>query len=125
MFNSARSELAFRMLVRKYNAQLCYTPMINARLFVTDKTYRASHFQTTSGDRPLIAQLCGHDERQLEDAARLLVGQVDAIDLNLGCPENIAKKGGYGSFLLQNPDAVLRIVRHLIQSQVSIFDRIC
>lgn len=28
----------------------------------------------------------------------------DAIDINLGCPQGIAKRGNFGSFLLENVD---------------------
>ena len=33
--------------------------MISSKKFVNDKTYRKHHFQTATGDRPLIAQFCG------------------------------------------------------------------
>jgi tRNA-dihydrouridine synthase 1 len=35
-----QSELPYRMLTRKYNAQLCYTPMIHSRMFIESETYR-------------------------------------------------------------------------------------
>ena len=31
------SDLPFRMLTRKYNTGLCFTPMVNAKLVVNDK----------------------------------------------------------------------------------------
>ena len=87
-----QSELAYRLLCRRYNAQLCYTPMLHAERFSRDPSYRAAQFQTCPADRPLVAQFCGHDAATLLAACRLVEDQVDAVDLNLGCPENIAKK---------------------------------
>lgn len=51
-----QSELAWRILSRKYGADLCYTPMFHARLFVTSDKYRKSMFNDQDGnpryDRP-------------------------------------------------------------------------
>jgi tRNA-dihydrouridine synthase 1 len=41
---------------------------------------------------------------------------VDAIDLNFGCPQGIAKRGNYGSFLLSSPDLIVSLISHLHQN---------
>lgn len=43
-------------------------------------------------------------------AARLVEDRCDAVDLNLGCPQKIAKKGNYGAYLLPNPKLCEEIV---------------
>ena len=49
-----QSELPYRMLTRKYGADICYTPMFHARLFSTSEKYRKEMFKPTAEDRPLV-----------------------------------------------------------------------
>lgn len=49
-----QSELAFRMLCRRYGATCAYTPMLHARLFVESPAYREEHFTTCEVRRPGI-----------------------------------------------------------------------
>lgn len=108
-----QSELAFRELCRKHGATAAYTPMLHARLFKDVTAYREEMFTTSPGDRPLLAQFCANDPEILLAAAKYVESHVDGIDINLGCPQRIAKKGRYGAFLMDNIDLVEQLVRKL------------
>jgi tRNA-dihydrouridine synthase 1 len=112
------SDLPYRLLTRRFNTSLCFTPMIHARMFLEKPGYRHKFWKYTgmpAEDRPLIAQFCGNDKDVLLQAMKLVEGQVDGVDINCGCPQQIAKRGGYGAFLLEekNGDVIVDIVRHL------------
>ena len=105
-----QSELAYRMLTRKYGAQLVYTQMFNAKSFIEAKEYQSDNFRTCIQDRPLIVQFAGHDPQMILKAAKLVENSCDAIDINLGCPQGIAKRGRYGAFLMEELELLSEIV---------------
>ncbi|ABN66476.1 tRNA dihydrouridine synthase [Scheffersomyces stipitis CBS 6054] len=112
-----QSELAWRILSRRYGADLCYTPMFHAKLFATEQKYRDNMWSELDGDfekdRPLIVQFCANDPDYLLQAAKFVEDKCDAVDLNLGCPQGIAKKGKYGAFLMDDWDLVHTLIKNL------------
>jgi tRNA-dihydrouridine synthase 1 len=107
------SELAFRMLCRRYGAHLCYTPMLHSRIFLESDVYREKHFTTCAEDRPLVVQFCANEPDTLLQAARMVEDRCDAVDLNLGCPQMIAKRGYYGSYLMEDWPLIHDLVKTL------------
>eukprot|EP00980_Cylindrotheca_fusiformis_P002709 scaffold627_cov125-Cylindrotheca_fusiformis.AAC.26 len=101
------SELPFRLLCRKYGAQLVYTPMMIAEQFATSKEYREQEFQTCSFDRPLVCHFAANNPKAFAKAAKKAAPFCDAIDLNLGCPQRTAYVGHFGSYLLEDKDRAL------------------
>ncbi|KAI9368755.1 hypothetical protein BJX61DRAFT_199843 [Aspergillus egyptiacus] len=132
-----RSEFAWRMLTRSFMAPeesksvLAYSPMLHARLFKQDAGYRAKQFNAirpTPGekgeeslyldgnpafDRPLFVQFCANDPDDFFEAARRVAPYCDAVDLNLGCPQGIARRGHYGAFLQEDWDLIYKLINRL------------
>ncbi|KAF3769890.1 FMN-linked oxidoreductase [Cryphonectria parasitica EP155] len=134
-----QSEFAWRMLTRSFMSEserpsvLAYSPMLHARLFADSQKYRDSHFQPTRAsmlpttpdddtpyldgnaaiDRPLFVQFCANNPQALLEAAKLVAPYCDAVDLNFGCPQGIARKGHYGAFLQEDQALVHSLVRTL------------
>ncbi|MCJ1476193.1 hypothetical protein MMC13_004858 [Lambiella insularis] len=117
---------------------LAYTPMLHARMFTETAKFRDHHFQPTKKglatmpspkdnhfevdafldgnpafDRPLTVQFCANEPDELLEAARYVQPYCDAVDLNLGCPQGIAKRGNYGAFLQEDWDHVYRLINIL------------
>ncbi|KAG9345862.1 hypothetical protein JZ751_009018 [Albula glossodonta] len=111
------SKLAFRSLVRKYDCDICFTPMVVADDFMRSVKARDSEFTTSQGDRPLIMQFAASDAQTLADAACVVAPFTDGVDLNCGCPQRWAMAQGYGACLINKPELVRDMVR-LVRNQV-------
>ena len=117
---------------------IAYTPMLHSRLFTETVKFRNHHFQPTraglsshptttpkdlpsdayldgnpSCDRPLFVQFCANSPDELLDAARYVEPYCDAVDLNLGCPQGIARKGKYGAFLQEDWELIYKLINKL------------
>jgi tRNA-dihydrouridine synthase 1 len=122
---------------------LAYSPMLHAKLFSEKAAYRTEHFKPLKGpvtlptpadkehqkalsetaephldgnpqiDRPLFVQFCANDPDALLAAAKIVQPYCDAVDLNLGCPQGIAKRGNYGAFLQEDWDLIYRLINKL------------
>ena len=129
-----QSSLSWRLLVRSHGADVAFSQMCHARNFVNDRKYRGEcidweDYSHSSGrkedeeaartlDAPHIAQLAGDDPETLVRAGKLMSangGTLAAIDLNLGCPQKIAKKGNYGAFLLRDPPLIKRCLTAMVK----------
>jgi hypothetical protein len=73
------SELAFRLLCRKYGATLAYTPMMSSDRFAVDPSYREEEFQTVPADRPLVAHFSANNPEVFLAAAKHVENHCDAI----------------------------------------------
>ena len=94
-----QSERAFRAVARRHGVGLCYSPMLVASA-LGDASYRAAYLDAPDArDRPLFVQVGGSGEAFVAGAARVArAGGCDAVDVNLGCPQSCARRGGYGAF---------------------------
>ena len=130
------SEPAFRILCRNYGADLCYSPMLPAHQ-LANPTFRQEHFSdtelrilqprndndtkeesaaTTTITTPVVCHVSCNDPEEFAAAAvHAQAAGCVALDLNLGCPQRTAYVGQFGSYLLDDPDRIVRIVRAGVQ----------
>uniref|UniRef100_A0A3B3T7L3 tRNA-dihydrouridine synthase n=1 Tax=Paramormyrops kingsleyae TaxID=1676925 RepID=A0A3B3T7L3_9TELE len=107
------SKLAFRSLVRKYDCDVCFTPMIIAADFMRSSKARDSEFTTNRADRPLVVQFAANDPQTLAEAASAVAPFSDGVDLNCGCPQRWATAEGYGACLINEPELVRDMIRQV------------
>ncbi|KAL1920880.1 uncharacterized protein VTP21DRAFT_11515 [Calcarisporiella thermophila] len=105
------SKLPFRELVRGYDVDLCYTPMILANAFKNSEFARQSEFSTNAHDSPLVVQFAASSPEDLAEAAELVAPYCGGVDLNCGCPQKWAIKEQIGAHLMSQPEKVRNMVR--------------
>ncbi|KAF7701676.1 tRNA-dihydrouridine(16/17) synthase [NAD(P)(+)], partial [Cucumispora dikerogammari] len=131
--NSSRP---YRLLARSLGANLVYTEMINCESYLRGQNRKSllDSFPITESLRSsisdcfgafydhcnskeiydLIVQICGNSLPAILKCVDSILNETSSrifsIDLNLGCPQKIAKKGNYGAFLAEDTKLTYSLV---------------
>jgi len=105
------TNLPFRILCRQEGAALAYTEMVSVNGLVREGVNTLALLKSAPEDRPLGIQLFGDTPESLAEAARMVEGYGDLLDINMGCPVRKVVGTGAGSALLREPHKIAEIIR--------------
>ena len=111
------TDLPFRMLCRRFGAELAFVEMINCRS-ISHKNRRTSQMLASlPKDKPLGVQLLGCEEQYILRALEVLRGvEFDLLDFNAACPSKKVVRRGEGAGLLRNPKKFAKILRLVVKN---------
>lgn len=119
------SDHPFRVMARKYGADLCVSEMISSVAMHYEDKKTASLAEICEDDIPLSIQIFGHDPEMMKKSAYLLSNGIYAhrkndrvpafIDINMGCPVKKIVNSGDGSALMKNPALCGEIIRACVE----------
>ncbi|KNC54894.1 uncharacterized protein AMSG_10549 [Thecamonas trahens ATCC 50062] len=119
-----------RLLALEYGADMVYTPELiahklarcvrveNERLGCVDFMDDDSLvLRIAPAERHAVVLQIGAADKDLAlRAARLCEADINAVDLNMGCPKPFSVKGGMGAALLKTPEKAVEILTTLVSS---------
>ncbi|CAL5994848.1 TRNA_dihydrouridine synthase [Hexamita inflata] len=113
------SELAFRLLLN--NVTHTWTPMYNCNMLLNNPKFARTIVDSIKLEQELtghkvVLQFATNSTEALEQAYALLADNTaDFVEINFGCAQAIAQKGGYGSYLLDNLPLCFALIEKLKQ----------
>lgn len=111
------SDLPFRMLNRKFGAELAFVEMINARSIGHKSRRTKSMLSSNLKDKPLGIQLLGCEEKYILKALDVLKGyKCDLLDFNAACPAKKVVRRGEGAALLKEPKKLNKLLKLVIKN---------
>jgi tRNA-dihydrouridine synthase 2 len=132
-------ELPTRLLALRYGADLVWSPEIIDRKILTckrienEKLGTVDYLSEGKTKIPGVTNLVFRTDRDFEHgklifqmgtsnseiavkAANLIIGDVDGIDINAGCPKHFSIHAGMGAALLKTPDLLVDILEKLVEN---------
>ena len=112
------SDLAFRHICREMGAAMVYTEMVSAKaLSYGDKKTRTL-LASIPEDKPLAAQIFGHEPEVMAEAAPMAVeySGADILDINMGCPVGKIAGNGDGCGLMKDIELARKIIEAVVKT---------
>lgn len=112
---SGVTDLAYRLICRKYGCRFAFTEMTDAGAVVY-AAHKTRLINTTAEDQPLAVQLSGNDPKLFLKAAQHCETKGMAfIDINAACPMPKVIRRHKGSSLLNDPILIAKIIETLVK----------
>ncbi len=111
------TDLPYRMLCRKFGAELAFVEMINCRSLSHKSRRTREMLSTNAKDRPLGIQLLGSDEGFILRALEVLSKyKFDLIDFNAACPAKKIVRRLEGAALLKEPKKLQKLLKIIVNN---------
>ena len=110
------TDLAFRLMSRKYGAKFCFFEMVETMSLVMKNPQAPKLLKTNSKDKPIAAQLLGNDPQKMLDGAYTLLDMapdITFLDINSACPVPKVLKRKSGCYLMKTPATLIKIAKLL------------
>lgn len=109
------TDLPYRMICRKYGAELCFTEMLNSKAIFMNNNKTLELMKISEEEKPVGIQICGNDIEIFKKITDKLK-KYDLVDLNCGCPVPKIVNNKQGAWLLDYPQKIKEILEVLVNN---------
>ncbi len=97
------TDFPFRMICKGLGAGLVFSEMVSVEALIREHRRTNAMLRTDPAERPVVFQIFGSKPASMAEAAHIVSqGDVDFIDINMGCPVPKILKSGAGAALLRD-----------------------
>lgn len=107
------TDAAYRLICRKQGAAIGYTEMLHADAIIN--AYRDENFKkklfVIEKERPVGIQITSNTVEKIEKVSKIgVLESFDLVDINCGCPSHLTIDHGSGSYLLNHPEKIGKMI---------------
>src|SRR5512144_2476594 len=111
------TDLPFRLLCKEMGAGLVFSEMVSVEALIREHRRTHGMLRTDPAERPVVFQIFGSRPASMAEAAHIVSqGEVDFIDINMGCPVPKVLKSGAGSALLRDLELAKEIMSAVVKA---------
>lgn len=111
------TDLPFRMICKRYGADIVYTEFISSEGLVRDAVRSTEKLRLSEDERPVAIQIFGGNQDVMVEAAKRSVeSKPDFIDINFGCwVKNVVARNA-GAALLKEPKTMQSMTKAIVDA---------
>jgi len=111
------TDFPFRMICKELGAGLVFSEMVSVEALIREHKRTHGMLHTDRAERPVVFQIFGSKPASMAEAAHIVSqGEVDFIDINMGCPVPKILKSGAGAALLRDIGLAKEIMAAVVRA---------